>query len=81
MRMGLSLECNFKKKRIRRIHGDLWSNECVPKAFFESFMRSMKMGLFWGAGVVRRSRGRVGCVLLVLNSILKNNSKLGVFTS
>lgn len=70
MLMGPSLESKFKKKHIRRTHGESWSNECVLKDFFESFMRNMKMDLFWGgAGVVRRGRGRVGCVLLVPNSI------------
>lgn len=46
--MLLSRVCTIKKRLIRNILGDKWSNECanLKTPFFESFMRRIRAGLF-----------------------------------
>lgn len=62
--------CSFKERHIinRRMLGEEGFNESMLKVGFESFMRRLRMGLLLWAGMVRR--GRAGCDLLALYSVL-----------
>lgn len=48
MLLGLSRVCASKKRYIRKILGEAYSNECAnPKTFFDSFMSRIRTVLFF----------------------------------